>query len=72
MQKLLNKSITIKQLISWVIGLPSALIVVSELNDLTYWWVQFVAMGLLIVILKWNHAFDQEQYQPKLNQRRNF
>ena len=62
----------IKQIISWLIGLPAGLIVVSEIQDLTYWWVQFVALGLLIAILKWNHAFDQEQYQPKLSRRRSF
>lgn len=62
----------IKQIISWTIGLPAGLIVVGEIQDLTYWWVQFVALGLLVAILKWNHAFDQEEYQPKLSRRRSF
>lgn len=62
----------IKQIISWMIGLPAGLIVVSEIQDLTYWWIQFVALGLLIAILKWNRAFDQEEYQPKLSRRRSF
>lgn len=62
----------IKQAISWMIGLPTGLIVVGEIQDLTYWWIQFVALGLLLAILKWNHVFDQEQYQPKLNRRRSF
>lgn len=62
----------IKQIISWMIGLPAGLIVVGEIQNMTYWWIQFVALGLLIVILKWNHAFDQEEYQPKLSRRRSF
>jgi hypothetical protein len=72
MQKLFNKSITIKQLISWMIGFPAGLIVVGEIQDLTYWWVQFAALGLLVAILKWNHVFDQKDYQPKLSRRRSF
>lgn len=62
----------IKQIISWLIGFPAGLIVVSEIQDLTYWWIQFVALGLLFAILKWNHAFDQDQYQSNLSRRRSF
>lgn len=74
MHELLNKSITIKQLISWVVGFPSAMIVLSELNDLSFWWIQFMALGLLVAILRWNHTVDQDQkqYQSKLNRRRSF
>lgn len=62
----------IKKTISWIIGFPAGLIAVSEVNDLAYWWVQFLAVGILILVLLWNHAFGQEQYQPKLNRRRSF
>lgn len=74
MHELLNKSIAIKQLISWVVGFPSAMIVLSELNDLSFWWIQFMALGLLVAILRWNHTVDQDQkqYQSKLNRRRSF
>lgn len=74
MHELLNKSITIKQLISWIVGFPSAMIVLSELNDLSFWWIQFMALGLLVAILRWNHTVDQDQkqYQSKLNRRRSF
>ena len=74
MHELLNKSITIKQLISWMVGFPSAMIVLSELNDLSFWWIQFMALGLLVAILRWNHTVDQDQkqYQSKLNRRRSF
>lgn len=72
MHKLLNKNITIKQLISWVVGFPSGMIVLSELNDLSLWWVQFLALGLLVAVLYWNGAFIQEEYQPKTLSRRRF
>lgn len=59
MPKQNNFKLTIKRTISWFFGLPAGLIVVSELQDLTFWWIQFVALVVLFAILHWNSAFEQ-------------
>ena len=50
----------IKKAISWMIGIPSAVIVASEVNDTKLWWIQFLAMAALILILFWNGAIQKE------------
>jgi len=52
---------TIKKMVSWTIGIPAAIIAASEINDLNYWWLPFMALGVIVIILKWNHAFDESQ-----------
>lgn len=49
--------INFKKVISWVIGLPAALVMFSEVEDMRYWFVPFIAAGLLLGILYWNHIF---------------
>ena len=44
------KNKQIKKIISWVVGLPAALIAISEPTDLRLWWVQFVAIAVLAVV----------------------
>lgn len=55
-----TKTNAIKKIISWAIGLPCGLIAVSEVEDLNLWWIQFVAIGLLALILFWNGAFEKD------------
>lgn len=50
----------IKKAISWAIGIPSAFIVASEVNDTKLWWIQILAMATLILILLWNGAYKKE------------
>lgn len=49
----------IKKIISWTLAIPSFVLAVSEYEDLNLWWIQFLAMGVLIVILGWNGAFKK-------------
>lgn len=48
-----------KKAISWMIGIPSAFIVASEIDDTKLWWIQFLAMAALILILIWNGAIQK-------------
>ncbi len=73
-QRFKTKTSITKKVVSWTLGVPAALFAVSEVQDLNFWWVPFVAMGAVILVLRWNHAFDnKEEYQPKFaNRRRSF
>lgn len=51
----------IRKIASLAIGIPAGLVAVSEVEDLRYWWVPFVAMGVAIAILAWNGAFKKEE-----------
>lgn len=53
------KNKQIKKIISWVVGLPAAIIAMSEPTDLRLWWVQFVAIAVLAVVLFTNGVFDE-------------
>ena len=51
----------IKKIISYTLGIPAAIIVFSEVEDLSLWWIQFVAMIVVIAVLFWNGAFKEER-----------
>lgn len=57
---------SIKQLISIIISTPAVIVLVSELNDLKMWWIQLIALGVILLVLAWNGAFT------KRNLERNF
>lgn len=48
---------TTKKIISWIVAAPALVIVTSDISDPSLWWIQFVAIGLLIVIMAWNGLF---------------
>lgn len=50
---------TDQKIISWVVGLPAAIIAMSEPTDLRLWWVQFAAIAVLAVVLFANGVFDE-------------
>lgn len=45
-----------------MVGVPMAIVAVSEQNDLDYVWVQFVAIGIVYLLLIWNGAFIEREY----------
>lgn len=53
--------INLKKLASWAIGIPSALIMFSEVEDLNYWYLPFIGAALLVAVLHWNHAFSEKE-----------
>lgn len=55
----------LKKILSWTIGVPAGIVAVSETEDLRFWWIPFVAMGVAIVILAWNGAFKKEEVYGK-------
>lgn len=57
--KMAAKNKQIKKIISWVVGLPAAIIAISEPTDLQLWWVQFAAIAVLAVVLFANGVFDE-------------
>ncbi len=61
-----------KQTISWVIGIPAGLIVVGEQEGLEYWYLPFVALGIIIFLIWWNKGFDYQQnnFNQKGNMRK--
>ncbi|MBO7720133.1 hypothetical protein J6S35_00640 [Candidatus Saccharibacteria bacterium] len=54
---------SIKTIISLIIGTPAAVVLVSELNDLSMWWVQAMALGAIMVVLAWNGAFTKRNLE---------
>ena len=57
----ISKTNTIKKIISWTLGLPAGFLVICEVEDLKYCWIQIVAMIVVIAILYWNHAFEESK-----------
>ena len=55
----------LKKIVSWTIGVPAGLLAVSEYEDLRFWWVPFLAMGVAIAILAWNGLFKKEEVYGK-------
>lgn len=53
--------INLKKLVSWVIGIPSALVMSSEVEDLNCWYLPFIGAALLFAVLYWNHAFSEKE-----------
>ncbi len=53
--------INLKKLVSWAIGIPSALVMFSEVEDLSYWYLPFIGAALLFAVLYWNHAFNEKE-----------
>lgn len=51
------KTNTIKKITSILLGVPAAILVFSEIEDLKYWWIQFVTLAVLMLVLLWNGAF---------------
>ena len=54
-----------KKIISWTIGVPAGLCAFSEVEDLRFWWIPFVAVGVAVVILAWNGVFKKEEAYGK-------
>ena len=50
-----NQTNKIKKAISAVIGCASALVIVAELNDISFWWVKALAVVALFATLAWNN-----------------
>ncbi len=55
----------LKKVISWAIGVPAGTITVSEIEDLRFWWIPFIAMGVAVALLAWNGAFKKEEVYGK-------
>ena len=53
--------INLKKLVSWAIGIPSALAMFSEVEDLNYWYIPFIGAALLVAVLYWNHVFSEKE-----------
>lgn len=49
----------IKRIVSWVVGLPALIIIASESESESFFWVQLAAIFALLAVLKWNHVFDE-------------
>ena len=60
---ILGADMSIKTIISLIIGTPAAVVLVSELNDLSMWWVQAMALGAIMVVLAWNGAFTKRNLE---------
>lgn len=54
---------SIKTIISLIIGIPAAIVLVSELNDLSMWWIQLIALGAVMAVLAWNGAFSKRNLE---------
>ena len=53
--------IKIKKIVSWAIAVPAIIFAAGEIKDLTYWYVPFLALGILVAIIWWNGGFIKSQ-----------
>lgn len=56
-----SKTKTVKKILSWTLGIPAGFLVVCEVEDLKYCWIQLVALIVVMALLTWNHAFETEK-----------
>ena len=56
-----QKTKTIKKIVSWTLGIPAAFLIACEVEDMKYWWIQFVAVAVVAAILIWNKTFKFEE-----------
>ena len=49
---------TLKQILSWFIGIPAALVAFSEPKEISYWWVSILGWTVLVGILAWNNLLN--------------
>lgn len=48
---------SIKKIISLIITIPALVLVVGDLKDNNLWWVQILALGVIVLVLAWNGMF---------------
>ena len=48
---------SIKKIISLIISVPALILAAGNLSDNNLWWAQFLALGVLVLVLAWNGAF---------------
>lgn len=51
----------LKKVVSWGVGAPAGLLAFGEVEDLRFWWIPFVAMGVAVAIIAWNGGFKKEE-----------
>lgn len=66
------KTKTIKKIISWTITVPCLLITFSEFQNINDCWIQFVALGAVILVAYWNGLFKGEDYETISQKRRRY
>ena len=57
-----NKTNTAKKIITGVLGIPAALVMMSELTDIRFWWVQAVAVAVVFALLGWWGLLRRTRY----------
>lgn len=48
----------IKQIASWAIGVPAAVLATSEVSAPKLWWIPLAAAGAILLVLKWNGLLE--------------
>lgn len=57
-----TKTNTAKKIITGVLGIPVALVMMGELTDLSYWWVQVGAAVIMLALMAWWGALKPTKY----------
>ena len=57
-----TKTNTAKKIISAVLGTPAALVMMSELTDMKLWWVQAVAVVIVLALMAWWGLLKRTKY----------
>ena len=66
-----TKTTIAKKVVSWVLGVPMAIIAISEPKTLSAWWIPAIAIVGLALILAWNGAMrEEEEVAPYARRRR--
>lgn len=54
---------SIKKIISLIITIPALVLVAGDLKDNNLWWVQILALGVIVLVLAWNGMFKGVNYE---------
>ena len=57
-----SKTKTAKKIITAVLGAPAALVMMSELTDMKLWWVQAVAVVIVLALMAWWGLLKRTKY----------
>lgn len=52
----------VKEIITGIVGLPAVLVLISELEDLRFWWVQAVAVVIVLLLMAWWGLLKRTKY----------
>lgn len=64
------KTKTLKSKLSLALAIPAALLVMTDLESLQWWWLQMAAAGLLVLLAYINFKEGEDEHKRGIPRRR--